>query len=239
MDKELRRRSRVAFNGPGFYIPLDSLHQIVTPEAVRGILPSVISGIPPDSFHRLAEYICGGSRGTHERTKSYRKIFSILILIGRLDKISDFVQEEVTDATLPFWRVGTGEPIQLACSNDEEPIRLFREWKARDVEAFESTQWQTLAPFFSGSNDDSSGGLYQLSWKHPLPFEILPENANITKSEGRPTSSGSPTSDFSQGPGDSMKGAHGKVWKVRIHPGQHSLPSYRVRGPLFNLLTFL
>jgi len=237
MDDELRRTSREPFEGPGHYIPVDALHSIVTLDAIRQILPCVIKNGTPDSVDRMAQEILGRYRGEHEMPKSYRRIFAILVLIKKADSIVEFVKEEVTDAQLPLRKVGTGRPVQLSYSNNEESIRLFQEWKDYDIEMFENKQWETLAPFFSmGINEDNLVRLYQLSWRHPLPFEIIPEGTDTSKREERPTNIGSPRSDFFQGPFHSMKGGHGKVWKVRICQGQHSLPSYRVRDPPTYLL---
>ncbi|KAK0648506.1 kinase-like domain-containing protein, partial [Cercophora newfieldiana] len=164
--------------------------------------------------------------------KSYRKILAILILIGKADTILDFVQHSVADAQLPLEKLGIGQPepgvcrpFQLGLWGKGEPARPFKRWEHRDIEEFENKQWETLAPFFSRASKEDNNLVrhYELSWRRPLPFEIL-EGTGISKGTYRATSGGTTGSDSSL---DSMKGGHGKVWKVRINREHHDLQSYR------------
>jgi hypothetical protein len=238
MDEELRVKSIMPFDGPGFYIPIDSLHSVMTRDAIRTLLPFIARQVqvandfrPGSPFDQLAQDIYGRlekEQGKEQGTaKSYRKILAILILIGKADTIFDFVRGGITDAHLPLQKLGDSRTFRLGLFGSTEQIRLFRKWDYRHIEEFENKQWETLAPFFSRTTKEHNlVRHYELSWRRPLPFEIIPNSTDIGGGEKRATSGGTTGSDSSL---DSMKGGHGKVWKVWIHPKHHNLQSYRVR----------
>jgi len=233
MDEELRQKSLEPFEGPGFYIPINSLHSVMTRDAIRIVLPYIAKNVRPDSlFDQLAQDIYGRKEENQRTAKSYRKILAVLVLIGKADTIVDFVRAGVTDAQLPLKKLGYVRPFQLAISDSEEPLRLFRKWEHRDIEEFESKQWETLAPFFSTEAKGKDRVRYKLSWRHPLPFKIIPDGTDISAGRSRTTSGGTSGSEASSP--DSMQGGHGKVWKVEIHEAHHSLQSYRVRHLLLS-----
>lgn len=210
LDLELRRQSLKPFGGPQFYIPISRLHSVITPGTIKTALSCIGDTTSPDYERMVA--------------KSFRKILAILILIGKEDSIFDFVDAGIGDAQLPLDKVEDGRPFQLSLSGQDQPIALFKTWENRHIEEFESKQWETLAPFFlRGAKHESLN--YKLSWRHPLPFDIIPEaicNRNSTS-----TSISGSSSD-----GDS---GNSKVWKVKIHRAHHDLPSYRVRHPFWLL----
>ncbi|KAK3342156.1 hypothetical protein B0T25DRAFT_359992 [Lasiosphaeria hispida] len=225
MDKELRRKSREPFDGPRYYVPVDSLHSVMTRGAIRMVLPGIAKGVMTDLFDQLTQDIYGRHEKEQGTTKSYRKILAILVLIGKADSIVDFVKARVTDDRLPLQKLGIGRRFQLCFTDDHEPIRLFQKWEDRDIEEFENKQWETLAPFFSAETKEANAvRRYELSSRHPLPFEIIPEGTDISKGDNRATSGGTTGSDSSL---DSMTGGHGEVLKVRIDRAHHNLQSYR------------
>jgi hypothetical protein len=233
MDKQLRLKSSMPlFDGPEFYIPIDCLHSIMTRDAIRETLPCIAKkAIPGSPVDQLAQDIYGRLEKDQGKAKSYRKILAILILIGKADTILDFVKYSITDTHLPLQKLGIGQPepgvcrpFQLGIWGKGEPARPFRNWEYRDIEGFENKQWETLAPFFSRtSKEENSVSHYELSWRRPLPFEIIPDGT-INEGNNRATSGSTSGSDSSL---NSMKGGHGKVWKVRINRNHHDLQSYR------------
>jgi hypothetical protein len=247
MDDELRKRSLKPFNGPQFYVPIDSLHSVISRDAIRTILPGIAKGVePPELYDLLAQDIFGRllDSDASEKpipAKSFRKILAILILIGKAESIVDFVKADIDDNKLPLQKLGDNRLFQLAWLEKDpheeypsqkgqlRPIPLFASWERREVEEFETNQWGTLAPFFSrGKKEDSWVHRYELSWQHPLPFEIIPFREDNINTDGKgTTSTGSGTTTGSGASGDWMKG--GKMWKVKIHRAHHDLKSYTVR----------
>ncbi|KAK0648503.1 kinase-like domain-containing protein [Cercophora newfieldiana] len=232
MDKKLRKLSQKPFEGPEYYIPNDALYSTVTREAIRAVLPCITEGMSSGELDGLAQDIYGRKVDGKE-IQEFRKIFAVLVLIGKAGSIMDFVKAGITDAKLPLKKTEETRIFGLALTGAEgRPIRLFRRWEQRDIEAFESCQWETLAPFFSrGTKEESWAQRYVLSWNYPLPFEIIPPCEDITNPTGqssgvaRTGKSGSTSAST-----DSMRGGNSKVWKVKIHPAHHKLQSYRGSG---------
>ncbi|KAK0715323.1 kinase-like domain-containing protein [Lasiosphaeris hirsuta] len=256
MDHELRQSSRKPFSkGPQYYVPIDSLHSVMTRDAIRTVLPAIARGVIPHHLDQLAQDIFGRLLDDKKHAKSFRKILAILILIGKADRILDFVKAGIDDTKLPLQKLGDDRLFRLAWTWSEkpserpssqevgvaekerptpklEPIPLFQSWERLEIEAFESAQWDTLAPFFSrGPKEDSWVHRYELSWRHPLPFEVI-SDGNSVKSSNRTTGSrttGSRTAGSGHSSG-SMEGGNSKVWKVKIHRAHHDLQSYTESG---------
>jgi len=225
MDQALRTKSLVPpFEGPRFWIPQDSLFDIMTREAIRAIIPAIAKDVVPDSrFDELAWDIAG-RKGQDGNLISYRRVLATLILIGKPGTMCDFLKHGLSDANLPFLEHGPGRPFQLRLKDKEGILRLFKSWEARQIEEFESKQWETLAPYFSMATKPGVVLHYVLFWRRPLPFEILPDAHRISNAETRASSSTSAGSNSSMNP---ARGGHGRVYRVRIHPKHHNLPSYR------------
>lgn len=234
MDTRLREQSCEPFEGPGFYIPINRLYEIVTLESITTILPCITQGAISGSFGQLAQDIFG-RRGENQKSRTFRQILAILVLIGKANMIFDFMMAGITDSDLPLLTLGEKRPFQLCLARSggdpPTPISLFETWEYRDIESFSDSQWQVLAPFLSrGTEEDDWVRHYKLSWRRPLPFEIIQDgcstsgDAMVTASSGA-TASASQSSSLING----IKGGYGKVWKVRVHPAHHNLPSYRVR----------
>jgi len=205
LDLELRLKSLKPFAGPQFYIPNDQLDSVVTPRAIKTALSCITDNNTLDYEAKVH--------------KSFRKILAILILIGKADTIFDFVHAGIGDAQLPLDKVGDGRPFQLSLSGQHQPIALFKTWEHRQIEEFANKQWETLAPFFvRGAKQESIN--YELSWRHPLPFEIITEEKSTCIRNSTVTCSSGNSSDSDSG--------NSKVWKVKIHRAHHNLPSYRV-----------
>lgn len=246
MENELRERSLKPlpgpFSGPEFYIPLDVLDSLITRKAVRAVLPFTAQDLSFEKLDELAQVIAGKRK--NDQIQEFRKIFAILILIGKTDSIVDFVEVNITDDRLPLIKVGDDRMFDLALADLEtegEVITLFKkpEWEREHIEGFEAHQWETLAPFFSrGKEPESCVQRYELSVHRPLPFKIIPEVRTENNGRGIRKPSGSTSGNSSSLLG-SMIGGYSEVLKVTIHSAHHSLHSYRVKGNprlIFHLL---
>ncbi len=233
MDKTLRKLSLRPFKAPRrqYYIPNDVLKSIMTRDAIHEIIPCIARGLTTGQTHELVQDICGRS---DQPTRSFRNILVILILIEKADRILEFVTADVTDTKLPLCILGDSESrlFQLCLTGREEAIPLFDDWDPRDIESFEATQWQTLAPFFWREVEgDDRVPSYKLT-QHPLPFEIIKESDCTSTGSGKPSSSNATDNSNPSASVQPMNGAHGQVWRVRIARSHHNLQSYRVRYSL-------
>jgi hypothetical protein len=230
VQKALSESSRPPFESDvdRYYIPIDQLRSIVNLDSIRTLLPSIAKGVHCDRFDDLAQEICGKDQ---KPARAFRKVLAILILIEKADSILDFVRAGITDARLPLQRLGDNRACVKLCLSDHDrpdPIPLFENWTAKQRADFETHQWETLAPYFSiGAGEDDPVPRYELTSRHPLPFDVVPESGGgHDQSAAAAGMSRSTTSTGSLD--DPMTGAYGKVWKIKIHRAHRNLPSYGV-----------
>jgi hypothetical protein len=176
MHNALREISRQPFESDEdrHYIPIDELRSIVNLASIRTLLPSIAKGVHCDRFDDLAQEICGKDQ---KPARSFRKVLAILILIEKADSILDFVRAGITDARLPLQRLGDNRAcvkLRLSDHDKPDPIPLFEKWGPKQIEEFENRQWETLAPYFSiGAKEDDPVPRYELTSRHPLPFDVV------------------------------------------------------------------
>ncbi|KAJ3538688.1 hypothetical protein NM208_g5802 [Fusarium decemcellulare] len=90
-------------------------------------------------------------------TRSFKKIFAILLLIDRKSKIMNFVNEGVCDTDLPLHKVDLNKRkhFRLARKDRDATLNCFLGWKRNETVQFEEKQWTFLAPFFARGNENS------------------------------------------------------------------------------------
>jgi len=134
------------------FIPGNMLAKIVTPEAIRCEL-RLASETHELDLDQIVDQIF-----------SCRcRLFAILVLIERAEKIYGFIQQNVSDSDLPF-RLG-----RTPSSYVKPPG--FESWPIYMVDTFIAHQWRFLAPCFElvgGSNHRVRH--YSLEGRIPLPF---------------------------------------------------------------------
>lgn len=86
------------------------------------------------------------------KTKSFKKIFVILVLIEKTPSISKFLEEDVNDLDLPlvkFQKGKNGSRFDLRLPRmQDKTLECFRDWTHFKIKAFEEWQWTTVSPFF-------------------------------------------------------------------------------------------
>lgn len=95
-----------------------------------------------------------------------RKVFAILLLIGRQDAIGRLHSDGLTDEYLPLERgKGDTECVLKSCQNQTKLFKEFRSWDSPAINYFLEKQWQVQAPVF-----DAAGGNFKLSAECALPL---------------------------------------------------------------------
>ena len=112
---------------------------------------------------------------------TYLKVFALLVLQERGDKIVNFVHEKISDQSLPF-QLQYGierEKVELASKySPKARLKCFKGWKKSEKELFLKNQWEVLVPYFE--LDAKS-----LARNYPLDDNtILPWCTEVSKSEG-------------------------------------------------------
>ncbi|CAM1502342.1 Fc.00g043260.m01.CDS01 [Cosmosporella sp. VM-42] len=218
LDKAISRTSFKTEERRGF-LPDPELSSLVCKEAVVKELTKV-----EESFRKRVRFwkklrsskdievyagrICGqqsesnGEEGFQPRQEvSFRKIFAILLLIGKPSKIVRFVEEGVSDDKLPLAKVTREHwrnSIDLHLKGfPEMPLRCFEALSRSQVVHFEKLQWSMLAPCF----------VLDAEWPRQVrhydfkPDEIMP--FTLWKQFGN-------------------SGGYGQVFKTKIHPDHHN-----------------
>lgn len=195
--------------GRSFFVPLDALYRIITPDRVRAALSS-IETISAD-VEDLSKQICGSTvpRPSKRATVTVcRRIFAILIYIGKGHMIQDFVEQGLSDRDLPFQEADTAD-FQLQRNTRGGPaeiLSLFNSsnWRSIEKRLFYRNQWSFLAPYFRFSTDSQLQVLhYEFDDKLVLP--ILPVGGI--------------------GGASVRSGPYATIEKVKIHPGHYIHPS--------------
>ncbi|KAI0868002.1 kinase-like domain-containing protein [Hypoxylon argillaceum] len=148
--------------GNKWYIPLDVLCQIITPEKVLKTeqpWPDHDSGV---------EYIV---------TRAM-KTFATLVLAGRSNPIRDILINDLTDDHLPLAPERENERHSLvSLQGNGQTFKLLDGWRKPEVSNFLEKQWLFQAPVF-----DTYGHHLNLNRECPLPFRPPIEHIGSTPS---------------------------------------------------------
>ncbi len=132
------------------FLPATELERLLSEQIVR----KVMLAANPDIQTLTLERLMSAMRPSVPPKSAIRRIFAILVLLGRPGDIADFLSAEVYDGNLPMSR---------------EEIRKV--WPHGAPDEFENLQWRLLAPFFGKSSEEPSRIYhYQLDDNVVLPF---------------------------------------------------------------------
>ncbi|KAH8896975.1 kinase-like protein [Thozetella sp. PMI_491] len=198
------------------FLPRGALARIVTEEAVRHELePHLDESHDEAAIAELARKICactkfpgrshsqqqGGEALPRQKIRSFRKIFAILVLVGRPSSIVKFVNEDLNDSDLPLAKVyrnrDTGAFDLRRVRRAEEPLKCFsKSWTQIHIWNFEFWQWATLSPFFGKGCERKEVNHYRFPDSTVLPFVKQRQK--------------------------DLEGGSGRIFKVDIHPEHHN-----------------
>ncbi|KXH32811.1 protein kinase [Colletotrichum simmondsii] len=156
------------------FLPVSSLNDLITNEAVQNELPRrLMSRI---FFDGLPSKI----------SKNARRLFAILVMIGEPNAIRKLIDDGLTDDDLPFARPTYDSHGSILESKKQLQVESFRDWNNEaKVDMFVEKQWLFLAPKMDITGTPT---VFQVDPKCPLPFlranELRGEHSNIVyKSE--------------------------------------------------------
>ncbi|KAF4494029.1 kinase domain containing protein [Fusarium agapanthi] len=140
-------------------------------------------------FERNAKLDPGPTESTSIYTASptRKKIFAILVLMGKAPTISDICDEGLSDDDLPFHLDPNGLKLVRRDGTSSQPIQAFINWKEHESDMFDSYQWYMLVPYFVLADDDDARVThYTMSYMVPLPFSVTESVQNCASSPGAP-----------------------------------------------------
>ncbi|KAH8652263.1 kinase-like domain-containing protein [Xylariales sp. PMI_506] len=196
------------------YLPNDKLDQIITRENVRCEL-RLIWPIQPlqkcvekdlefytDMIWNTHRY---PDRFGHSSLTSRRRIFAILVLFSKTERIFSFIEDGLWDKDLPFVFNKAKSQYEYRPNNNNnktqwQPVQCLNQWdEDHEKESFCTYQWWMLSPFFDMKNGKISSHSAFFS-QIALPF--------INDDDHRR---------------DCQHGGFGEISRVRIHQAHHNL----------------
>ncbi|KAI1171316.1 hypothetical protein F4777DRAFT_566020 [Nemania sp. FL0916] len=192
------------------YLPLGKMEAICRKDTVRREF-SYTFGEESSDLDHYTDYICGTEDDSSGGKNDGRKIFAILVIIGQLHKINDFVEAGLKDRHLPFRKLpggSEGSSFILAKrpalhKKRDERVTCLDTWNLVEKRKFYHNQWRLLSPYFDRASDGSVC-LYELDEQSVMPWVDIVKQRN---------------SAFDS---DEYLGGLSKVTKVAIHPDHHA-----------------
>ncbi|KAM6530314.1 hypothetical protein FALCPG4_008438 [Fusarium falciforme] len=201
----------------GDFLPKAKLDELINEPSVFRELAARSPSESPSELKSDAESVCAEKRvnlGNGKfKTRSYRQIFSILVLIGESRSIRLFMKEAVSDLDLPL--IEHSDDVDPNYNKlfrgdwdgntQREPLQCTQDWEPGKRRQFCDCQWRVLAPFFSlGAYNHVKH--YSLKDQHLLPFI---GGKQVHSPDSMRSQSTEIVSGFSQ------------VFRVWIHPDHH------------------
>ena len=149
------------------FVPLSAVRNLCRSETASAAVEAIISTDFQDR-QGIIENILGNDR----KLGAFSKIFSILVLMGKAEVISEFLDEGLHDDILPlkFEQNNLGGVEAFSQNRPGMTYKLFRYWSNCQVQEFERVQWSLIAPVLNTATGFSGGNLLL----HPYNYGALP-----------------------------------------------------------------
>jgi len=170
LDEQIEKALVKGYIGEEF-LPEDDLDSFVQEPIVAAALREH-GGFPADEVPDLVQFVCN-----KDRERSARRLFLILVMIGKLPSLKILEADGVDDSTLPVGFLTTddhyGEGFRLEDldnSSSPEQSRYYPSFawilvSRNERVLFSATQWKFLAPVFG-----SGRFRYRLNGRRRLPY---------------------------------------------------------------------
>ncbi|UQC90018.1 protein kinase [Colletotrichum lupini] len=207
------------------FLPKGQLNSLIRKQPVIQELKRKVPGVRRSSYERLASTICDNHNPAKENpnppSKSYQKVFAILVLIDMVPSIQGFIDEGICDQDLPLVKAAeNGGLFELRVgARRNYRLKTFLSWTRVSIRNFEEYQWTILPPFFTKGKRKNVKH-YVLAPHIVLPFTSTSNHDDI-------------------GAAEMHGGGFSRVFKAEIHPDHHdfsnsaSEPSPQVRPNTF------
>ncbi|KAJ4385998.1 hypothetical protein N0V93_008889 [Gnomoniopsis smithogilvyi] len=196
----------------GFF-PKGELEKIITKKIVREILDNETLCLPPTELKFYVDKICH-TPSRQNAEPSYRKVFTILLLIGKPNRIVHFIKYGLSDRDLPLASVpidDTGNIFELRHRGTPEtslPSECFGEADITATGDFEGWQWATVAPYFA------KGPTRRVRFYYLMDRDILPWTKKFA---------------------GNWAGGFSSVYRIQIHPAHHEFGESQIGDGSFAL----
>lgn len=130
------------------FLPLGQLGRIVTHSRVRNELELALGRPSSELAHKIWDI----EHLSETRMTSRRKLFAIMVRIGRVRDVPKIIAEGLFDDDLPFELDTSNEGLPFLAIRREGQLRKLtfcENWANMSHEYFERTQWAVNAPFLT------------------------------------------------------------------------------------------
>lgn len=185
-----------------WFLPSNELCKLIQPDTVKQYLGAE-NITNSETTQATVDYICGTGDNAVER-QGARRLFCILLLIGKPQFIPEFYAESLFDRDLPLEREHIDQHLFRLVRKDGLQLSCFRSWDEAYLRQFDEYQWWTLAPFLTDDPEQHNSPLlkYHLDDRAILPWNHCDFLIR------------SPTGTS-------------EVRKIQIHPSHHKFSSVR------------
>lgn len=197
-------------DGGRLFIPDDVLNSIMSPQSVSTELRRHFPIMPAEDLQQLTARITAKRLQGRILSAGLLRMFAVLVMSDKADRILDFLQEGVSDMTLPLAKVVVAGGLELR-RKDAPGAQLgcFEGWSKADKETLEKLQWLVLVPMFSDIAKEQDVDFLNLDDQTVLPYVESWENKKH----------------------DHYKGGNSEVWKVKIHDAHHNFQNVNTIVP--------
>lgn len=186
----------------GFF-PETTFTEVINKQTVRQELKRYPLWFDSNTVELVTETVCG--------ERPLRRIFTVLVIMNRLADIKSFIDDSVSDESLPLVRMSetnSRSTFQLGSNRISkrrvQQLACFANWDAIDIWTFEEWQWTTLSPVLErGRRRD----VKHLNLRDELSLPFTTDSRHSSQAHV-------------------IEGGFSTVFKVHIHPANH-----RFHGP--------
>ncbi|KAI1087187.1 kinase-like domain-containing protein [Rostrohypoxylon terebratum] len=146
------------------YLPRDAFEAIFDIETIKSLVREAYAECAGQKWEGIVAQIIHNSP-----SQGYRRVLGVLVLMNRVSRIHDFIQERMTDYEFPIKRSSNNNKAfetRMGIHN----TKLFQNWKRNDIELFYVYQKKLFVPFFDVREGQLCsyvfGSSIRLPWKH-------------------------------------------------------------------------
>ncbi|XDG05194.1 hypothetical protein ABKA04_004809 [Annulohypoxylon sp. FPYF3050] len=176
------------------YLPRDAFEAIFDIETIKSLVREAYTEGTKERWKEIVAQIIRNSP-----SQGYRRILGVLVLMNRVSRIYEFIDERITDYEFPIKR-NSNDNKAFETRTGLYNAKLFQNWMRNDIELFYIYQKKLFVPFF----DIREG--------QPCSY-VLDSSIRL------------PWKNFEQ----KTSGGNGLVHRVEIHSEHHNFQSSNVR----------
>lgn len=208
--KDRLNSALVQGDGGRLFIPDDMLSSIMSPQTVSTELRKQFPLMKAEDLQQLTARITTQRLQGGILSVGLLRMFAVLFMADKADKVLEFVEEGLSDMALPLTKAMVAGKVELRRKDapGAQP-KCFQSWSKSDMEILERIQWRVIIPIFSDIAKQEDVDFLNLDDQTVLPYVESWQNKKH----------------------DHYKGGNSEVWKVKIHDAHHNFQNVNTLVP--------